>query len=151
MAAQGPATPSALYKMISIPEAQKVVLTETECLPSVPRPLSEAQGCILAEDVHAAENMPPFPASIKAQCLLSGLQTFAPAKALSLESSAGTLLTHSRQFGLQCCEPIAVSNAGWICCCSIGRSRRVCCCFFCTCRSSTAAFGVWKCGIHHYR
>ena len=68
MAAQGPATPSALYKMISIPEAQKVVLKETKCLPSVSRPLSEAQGCILAEDVHAPEDVPPFPASIKVQC-----------------------------------------------------------------------------------
>lgn len=65
MAAQGPATPSALYKMISIPEAQKIVLAETERLPSVSIPLSEAQGRILAEDVQAQEDVPPFPASIK--------------------------------------------------------------------------------------
>lgn len=71
MAAQGPATPSALYKMISIPEAQEIVLKQTERLPSVSRPLSEAQGCVLAEDVHAPEDVPPFPASIKAQCLSS--------------------------------------------------------------------------------
>ena len=65
MAEQGPATPSALYKMISIPEAQKIVLNETRCLPSVSKALSEAQGCILAEDVQAPEDVPPFPASIK--------------------------------------------------------------------------------------
>ena len=89
MAAQGPATPSALYKMISIPEAQQLVLKETECLPSVPRPLSEAQGCILAEDVHAPEDVPPFPASIKVQwSVLSARQTLAPATALSLPAGS---------------------------------------------------------------
>lgn len=65
MASQGPATPSALYKMITIPEAQQIVLKETTCLPSVSMTLHEAQGCILAEDVQAPEDVPPFPASIK--------------------------------------------------------------------------------------
>ena len=51
--------------MISIPEAQKIVLAETERLPGVSIPLSEAQGRILAEDVQAQEDVPPFPASIK--------------------------------------------------------------------------------------
>ena len=65
MASQGPATPSALYKMIGIPEAQEVVLSETQYLPSVSVDLPEAVGCILAEEVRAAEDVPPFPASIK--------------------------------------------------------------------------------------
>ena len=69
MTAQGPATPSALYKMISIPEAQKIVLAETACLPSVSVALTEAVGCILSEDVQAPENVPPFPASIKVETL----------------------------------------------------------------------------------
>ncbi len=65
MAAQGPATPSALYKMISIPEAQEIVLSETQPLPSVSVDLAEAVGSVLAENVQAPENVPPFPASIK--------------------------------------------------------------------------------------
>lgn len=73
MAAQGPATPSALYKMISIPEAQQTVLSETTRLPSVSVTLSEAQGCILAEDVQAPEDVPPFPASIKVRFFQSSL------------------------------------------------------------------------------
>ena len=66
MAAQGPATPSALYKMISIPEAQQLVLAETRRLASVAVALPESVGRILAEDVQAPEDVPPFPASIKA-------------------------------------------------------------------------------------
>ena len=71
MASQGPATPSALYKMISIPEAQKTVLSETFCLPSVSVTLEDAVGCVLAEDVHAPDSVPPFPASIKVKIDLS--------------------------------------------------------------------------------
>ncbi|DBA77249.1 hypothetical protein WJX79_006001 [Trebouxia sp. C0005] len=65
MAAQGPATPSALYKMISIPEAQEIVLSETQPLPSVSVGFVDAVGSVLAENVQAPENVPPFPASIK--------------------------------------------------------------------------------------
>ena len=65
MAQSGPATPSALYKMISIPEAQDAVLAETQCLPSTAVGLADADGHILAEDVKAPEDVPPFPASIK--------------------------------------------------------------------------------------
>ena len=67
MAGQGPATPSAQYEMISIPEAQRIVLAETEALPSITASLSEAVGAILAEDVQAPEDVPPFPASIKVE------------------------------------------------------------------------------------
>ena len=65
MAQSGPATPSALYKMISIPEAQDAVLAETQSLPSTSVGLADADGHILAEDVKAPEDVPPFPASIK--------------------------------------------------------------------------------------
>ena len=65
MAQSGPATPSALYKMISIPEAQDAVLAETQSLPSTSVGLADADGHILAEDVKAPEHVPPFPASIK--------------------------------------------------------------------------------------
>ena len=101
MAAQGPATPSALYKMISIPEAQQLVLKETECLPSVPRPLSEAQGCILAEDVHAPEDVPPFPASIKVQCQYSLLHKLLPQ--LDLEPSCWLLAVNLAHLQTSCC------------------------------------------------
>lgn len=61
----GPATPAALYKMISIPEAQRIVLSETSSLPTRTISLYEAIGRILAADVHAKDDLPPFPASIK--------------------------------------------------------------------------------------
>ena len=65
MAMKGPATPAALYKMISIPDAQEVVLRETLQTSTETRPLHSAIGTILAEDVLAVDNLPPFPASIK--------------------------------------------------------------------------------------
>lgn len=65
----GPSTPAALYKMISIPEAQNTVLQETHTLPSQTVDLSHAIGCNLAEDILAPEPLPPFPASIKVQPL----------------------------------------------------------------------------------
>lgn len=65
----GPSTPAALYKMISIPHAQKTVLQETHILPSQTVDLSHAIGCNLTEDILAPEPLPPFPASIKVQPL----------------------------------------------------------------------------------
>jgi hypothetical protein len=61
----GPATPAALYSMVTIPEAQQKVLAETLPLPPVIVDLADAGGLILAEDVLAPEPLPPFPASIK--------------------------------------------------------------------------------------
>ena len=51
--------------MISIPEAQDIVLSQTQALPSVSVALPEAVDSTLAEDVHAPDDVPPFPASIK--------------------------------------------------------------------------------------
>ena len=65
MASHSPATPAALYKMISIPEAQSIVLMETQPLETRSTALQNAIGKILAADVHARDNLPPFPASIK--------------------------------------------------------------------------------------
>lgn len=70
MSGQAPATPSALYTMINIPEAQHIVLAETQALPSVRASLSEAVGAVLAEDINAPEDVPPFPASIKVDATL---------------------------------------------------------------------------------
>lgn len=81
MAGQGPATTSAQYEMISIPEAQRIVLAETEALSSITASLSEAVGAILAEDMQAPEDVPPFPASIKVEaqietCTLRSLRVY---------------------------------------------------------------------------
>ncbi|EFJ48728.1 hypothetical protein VOLCADRAFT_90518 [Volvox carteri f. nagariensis] len=51
--------------MISIPEAQDIVLSHTLPLGAVTVHLSDALGRVLAEDVHAPDSLPPFPASIK--------------------------------------------------------------------------------------
>lgn len=65
MTIEGPATPAARYKMISIPEAQSVVLNETVQTKIETVALHGAAGFILAKDVIAKDNLPPFSASIK--------------------------------------------------------------------------------------
>ena len=60
-----PATPSAFYKMLSIPDAQAKVLAESERLPAVEVPLAQALHHTLAADVLAPEPVPSFRASIK--------------------------------------------------------------------------------------
>ena len=61
----GPAMPAARYKMISVPEAQQIVLSQAMCLPPTQAGLLEAVDRVLAEDVVSGEDVPPFPASIK--------------------------------------------------------------------------------------
>lgn len=60
-----PATPSAFYKMLSVPDAEALVLKETEQLPSQSVPFHAAFQHVLAEDVLAQEPVPGFRASIK--------------------------------------------------------------------------------------
>lgn len=52
------------YKMISIPEAQGIVLQHTPVLEKEVIPLHAGVGRVLAETVTARDNLPPFPASI---------------------------------------------------------------------------------------
>ena len=61
----GPATPSAAFKMISIPEALQVVLSEAQPLPADEVPFAAAFRRTLAKDVCAAEPVPGYRASIK--------------------------------------------------------------------------------------
>ena len=73
MAATGaPATPSAFYKMLAVPDAQKLILAETEPLPAVQLPFQAALQYTLAADVLAAEPVPGFRASIKARAAGGG-------------------------------------------------------------------------------
>eukprot|EP00891_Asterochloris_glomerata_P008529 jgi/Astpho2/8529/e_gw1.00125.32.1_t len=51
--------------MISIPEAQRIVLQHTQVTQPREVGLQDALGRVLAHDVHAQEPLPPFPASIK--------------------------------------------------------------------------------------
>lgn len=55
---------AARYKMISIPDAQSIVLQHTPVLGKETIPLHAGVGRILAETVTAKDNLPPFPASI---------------------------------------------------------------------------------------
>lgn len=73
MATDGVATPSAAFKMISIPEALDIVLAETHPLPSEAVPFQRAFQQTLAEDVQAAEPVPGYRASIKASPFLASL------------------------------------------------------------------------------
>lgn len=67
MAAGAPATPSAFYKMLGVPDAQELILAETQALPVVELPFQKALQHTLAADVRAAEPVPGFRASIKAR------------------------------------------------------------------------------------
>ncbi|KAL4517973.1 hypothetical protein Ndes2526A_g02339 [Nannochloris sp. 'desiccata'] len=58
-------TPSAAFKMISIPEALDIVLAETNPLPAETVPFQKAFQHILAADVLGAEPVPGYRASIK--------------------------------------------------------------------------------------
>jgi molybdopterin molybdotransferase len=46
--------------LVPFAEARAAVLDRVEPLPAREVPLGEALGCVLAEDVHAAEDLPPF-------------------------------------------------------------------------------------------
>jgi gephyrin len=59
------ATPSAAFKMISIPEALDIVLSETNPLPAETVPFQNAFQHILAADVLGVEPVPGYRASIK--------------------------------------------------------------------------------------
>lgn len=60
-----PATPSAFYKMLSVPDAVELILAETAALPAAALPFQAAAHHTLAADVLAAEPVPGFRASIK--------------------------------------------------------------------------------------
>jgi gephyrin len=53
------------YPMLSVAEAQAVVLEQAQPLPPQRQPLAAVYGRILAEPVRAREPLPPFPASTK--------------------------------------------------------------------------------------
>ncbi len=68
MAGNGaPATPAAFYKMLSVPDAVELILSETAQLPAEEVPFAAAFQHTLAADVLAAEPVPGFRASIKAR------------------------------------------------------------------------------------
>ncbi|XP_013776811.1 gephyrin-like isoform X2 [Limulus polyphemus] len=53
------------YPLISVAEAQAVVLKEADCLQTQILDFEEALGYVLAEEITSADNIPPFPASVK--------------------------------------------------------------------------------------
>lgn len=55
--------PESPYPMISIDEALAIILGEVRPLPVVTLPFDQALGLVLAEDIFAAEPMPPFAAA----------------------------------------------------------------------------------------
>jgi hypothetical protein len=66
MAVDGaPATPSAFYKMLAVPDAQELILSETQELPAVEVRFQDALHHTLAAEVRAVEPVPGFRASIK--------------------------------------------------------------------------------------
>jgi hypothetical protein len=66
-----PGAPSSSYSLLPISEATRIILKTAKRLEPVSVSLDKALGTILAEDVHAPEPLPPFPASIKVSPSLS--------------------------------------------------------------------------------
>eukprot|EP00210_Caulerpa_lentillifera_P001720 g1653.t1 len=60
-----PRTPAAAYGMISMSQAQQIVLDHSFQLPVLSLPTKDAAGFIVSEEVIAEDPLPPFPASIK--------------------------------------------------------------------------------------
>ncbi|RME79368.1 MAG: molybdopterin molybdenumtransferase MoeA [Chloroflexi bacterium] len=56
--------PESPYPMIPVEEALDIVAREVRRLPVETRRFDQALGQVLAEDVHASEPLPPFPASV---------------------------------------------------------------------------------------
>ncbi|XP_076310110.1 molybdenum cofactor synthesis protein cinnamon isoform X2 [Tachypleus tridentatus] len=54
-----------LYPLISVAEAQAIVLKEADCLQTQILDFEEALGYVLAEEITSKDDIPPFPASIK--------------------------------------------------------------------------------------
>ena len=52
------------YSMVSVEDALASILRHVAPLPAVSTPLHDALGLVLAEDVHAPADQPPFPAAI---------------------------------------------------------------------------------------
>ena len=60
-----PATPAANYGMISVSDAVGLILENTSALPQEHVSLQDAVGRVLAADVRAMDDLPPYRASIK--------------------------------------------------------------------------------------
>jgi len=56
---------SSPYPMITVGEAQAIVMAHCDALPAEEVTLEEAMGRVLAQDVVAKDPLPPFPASVK--------------------------------------------------------------------------------------
>ena len=65
LAAHSDSMTANLYKMLSIAEANQIVLGSISPLEAVDIDLLSATGYVLASDIMAQEPLPPFPASIK--------------------------------------------------------------------------------------
>ena len=65
MSAQTSSLTKSKYPMIPVEEAQERVLAHVSPLEAITLRFDEARGFVLAEDVRADEDMPPFPASAK--------------------------------------------------------------------------------------
>ena len=98
MSSKPPSTPAASYRMISVPEAQDLILQHTFRLQQQQVPLAEAVGCVLASDTQAMDNIPPYRASIK----------------VNLQPRQGPHLLVGRQH--VSCDEIRKHTAGWIRC-----------------------------------
>ena len=57
------------YELMPVNDVIGVIQEYTRVLPSHQVDLADALGAVLAEDVVAADDLPPFPASIKVQIL----------------------------------------------------------------------------------
>lgn len=54
------------YPMLPVEKAMEIILRQVTVMPvTTASNLQDALGCIIAEDIHAQQPLPPFPASVK--------------------------------------------------------------------------------------
>jgi molybdenum cofactor synthesis domain-containing protein len=53
------------WPLITVSEAQQIILNHTPVLPPIRQRFTNVLGCVLAEDIYAADDMPPFACSAK--------------------------------------------------------------------------------------
>ncbi|NOZ05761.1 MAG: molybdopterin molybdotransferase MoeA [Chloroflexi bacterium] len=80
------------YPMIPVEEAQQIVLAHVAPLPAEDVPFDEALDRVLAEDVYAGEDMPPFAASAKDGFAVRAADGVQPRRLLG-EQMAGLMAT----------------------------------------------------------
>jgi molybdopterin molybdotransferase len=85
--------------MLSVAEALDLILTQVRALPPVSRPVGEASGCVLADDVVADRDSPPFDKALVDGFAIRSVDVAGPSRRLAVGESIMAGQTPSRALG----------------------------------------------------